>query len=46
MKRVMGSSVIMGAVVAVLGFVAADLGGPVAWAGYWCAVIAVLSRVS
>lgn len=45
MKRVMGSSAVMGTVVALLAFVAADVGGPVVWAGYWCAVVAVLSRV-
>lgn len=45
MKRVIRSSEVMGAVVAVLSFVAADVGGPLAWAGYWCAVVAVLSRV-
>ena len=45
MKRVIGSSAVMGAVVAVLAFVAADVGGPLVWAGYWCAVAAVMSRV-
>ena len=45
MKEVMGSSAVMGTVVMVLALVAADVGGPVVWAGYWGAGIAVLSRV-
>lgn len=37
---------VVGAVVAVLSFAVADVSGPVGWAGYWLAVVVVLSRLS
>lgn len=44
MKNIIMSSVVPGAAVAGIGFVAAAYGGPVVWAAYWVGVLFVVSR--